>query len=206
MGSSQDSNVSDLDACDSTATSRRLLDRIKIDDALAWSRVIDLYAPLVYRWCRAWGLPEQEVADVLQEVFRAVSMHIRDFRKEQAADTFRGWLRTISQNKVRDHFRARGAEPVAAGGTDAKIRFASFPAIDRADDSEIDGTEVVLLRQALELVRPEFEDRTWEAFWQTAVEGRDAADAGGMLDMTAAAVRVAKARVLRRLRETLGAR
>src|SRR5207249_4270036 len=77
----------------STATSRSLLDRLKADDAAAWDRLVGLYAPLMSRWCRRWDLPEQDIADVLQEVFQAVATHIGGFRKERAGDTFRGWLR-----------------------------------------------------------------------------------------------------------------
>ena len=48
----------------------------KADDPAAWDRLVDLYAPLVYRWCRRWDLPEQEIADVFQDVFQAVATHI----------------------------------------------------------------------------------------------------------------------------------
>jgi RNA polymerase sigma-70 factor (ECF subfamily) len=58
-------------------------------------------------------------------------------------------------------------------------------------------------RRAIELIRAEFEDRTWRAFWLTAVEGRMAAEVGVELGMAKGAVRQAKYRVLRRLREEL---
>src|SRR5262249_21935918 len=82
----------------SAPTSRSLLERIKANDDAAWDRLIRLYAPLVYRWCRRWDLPEQEIGDVLQEVFQAVATHISGFRREREGDTFRGWLRTIARN------------------------------------------------------------------------------------------------------------
>lgn len=109
----------------STATSRSLLERIKADDAAAWDRLISLYAPMAYRWCRRYGLPEQEIADVLQEVFQSVATHIASFRKDREGDTFRGWLRTITKHKVLDHLRMVGREPGGAGGTDAQNRFAA---------------------------------------------------------------------------------
>ena len=77
----------------STATSPSLLRRVKKDDAAAWDRLVGLYAPLVYHWCRGADLPEQEIADVFQDVFQAVATHIADFRRDGANDTFRGWLR-----------------------------------------------------------------------------------------------------------------
>jgi RNA polymerase sigma-70 factor, ECF subfamily len=190
----------------STATSRSLLERIKADDAAAWDRLISLYAPMAYRWCRRWDLPDQEIADVLQEVFQSVGANISRFRKDNEGDTFRGWLRTITQHKVVDHFRKLGREPGGAGGTDAQIRFAKLPAASRRDedDSSERRADRGLVGRALELIRPEFEDRTWRAFWLTAVEDRVPKDIAIELDMSPGAVRVAKSRVLRRLREELG--
>jgi RNA polymerase sigma-70 factor, ECF subfamily len=190
----------------STATSPTLLERIKADDAAAWDRLVGLYAPLVYRWCRRWDLPEQEIADVFQDVFQAVSTHIVSFRKEKQGDTFRGWLRTIAHNKVRDHFRKMGREPGGTGGTDAQIRLSSLPAEESSDDDDSGGDQADrgLFRRALDLIRSEFEERTWSAFWLTAVEDRAPKEVAVELSMSPGAVRVAKSRVLRRLREELG--
>jgi RNA polymerase sigma-70 factor (ECF subfamily) len=61
-----------------------------------------------------------------------------------------------------------------------------------------------LFHQALGLIRDEFEQRTWQAFWRMAVDNRTSAEVAGELGMTTNAVRMAKSRVLRRLREELG--
>jgi RNA polymerase sigma-70 factor, ECF subfamily len=190
----------------STATSRDLLDRLKADDAQAWDRLVFLYAPMVYRWCRRWDLRDQDIADILQDVFQAVAAHIATFRKERAGDTFRGWLRTIARNKVQDHFRRMAREPEGVGGTDAQFRMTSLPAAGPvADEDSTDETaERLLLSRGLDLIRGEFEDRTWKAFRATTVEGRDTKEVALELQMSPGAVRVAKSRVLRRLREELG--
>ena len=109
-----------------------------------------------------------------------------NFRKETRSDTFRGWLRTITHNKVYDHFRRLGREPAGAGGTDAQIRFASLPA-DSApedDDSGVQRAEIRICREVLDQIRCEFEDRTWQAFWLTAVEGRPATEVAIDLGMS----------------------
>ena len=190
----------------STATSPTLLERIKAGDAAAWDRLVRLYAPLVYRWCHRWDLPDQEIADVFQDVFQAVSTHIASFRKDRPGDTFRGWLRTIAHNKVRDHFRRMGREPGGAGGTDAQIRLSMLPAAQSPDLDDRGGEQAnqELFRRALDLIRIEFEERTWHAFWLTAVDDRTPKDVAAELSMSPGAVRVAKSRVLRRLREELG--
>jgi RNA polymerase sigma-70 factor (ECF subfamily) len=181
------------------------LERIRTGDPAAWDQLISLYAPLVYSWCRQWDLQDQEIADISQEVFLSVLGHIAAFRKERKGDTFRGWLRTILRNKVHDHFRRLGQQGQGVGGTDAQRRFSQLPQPQPAE--EVQGTDVeerALFHRALEMIRAEFEPRTWQAFWQTTLEGRAPKDVAADLGMSPGAVRVAKSRVLHRLREELG--
>src|SRR5262249_36174615 len=117
-----------------------------------------------------------------------------------------GWLRTITRNKVRDLFRRRGREPDGVGGTDAHRRLAQLPApgpIEEGDPDAAAGGRG-LVHPALELIRSEFEERTWQAFWRTTVAGQVPKDVAADLGMSPGAVRVAKSRVLHRLREELG--
>ena len=53
-------------------------------------------------------------------------------------------------------------------------------------------------------VRPDFNQETWDAFEQFALEGRPAADVARELNTSVNAVIKAKARVLKRLREEAG--
>src|SRR5438105_11562758 len=98
MGESRDAGARGGKPPSSTETSLGLLERARTDDAAAWGRLVALYAPLVFHWCRRWGLQEEDAADVFQEVFRSVASHLGGFRKERAGDTFRGWLRTIARS------------------------------------------------------------------------------------------------------------
>jgi RNA polymerase sigma-70 factor (ECF subfamily) len=189
----------------STATRRSLLDGARARDAAAGERLVALYAPLVLSWCRVWGLRDDDAADVIQEVFQAIATHLGGFRRQRAGDTFRGWLRTITRNKVNDHFRRTKREPAGVGGSEARALLLQVAGAEPTDGSTpADAAEGELLRRALEMIRGEFEPRTWEAFWQTAVEGRATADVAADLGMSPGAVRVAKSRVLHRLRADLG--
>ena len=58
---------------DKLPTSASLLDRARHRDDLAWNELVELYAPLVYFWCRKTNIVEQDIPDVVQEVFRAVA-------------------------------------------------------------------------------------------------------------------------------------
>ena len=62
------------------STSTSLLRRVKAQDQQAWRQLVDLYGPLVYTWCRQSGLREEDAADIGQEVFSAVSIHLSGFR------------------------------------------------------------------------------------------------------------------------------
>jgi RNA polymerase sigma-70 factor (ECF subfamily) len=194
------------------STSRSLLVRLRDDDPAAWERLVTLYSPLVYYWCGKMNLPEQDMADVFQEVFQSVATHINDFRKDRPGDTFRGWLRTITRSKVYDHYRRQTRQPNAAGGTEAQIRFSQMPADDSSDETPSDSTnesseeEIYndLFLRALNLIRDNFAERTWQAFWRVVVDGRTPNEVAEELEMRPGTVRVAKSRVLHRLRKELG--
>ena len=176
-----------------------LIARLRDQDGDAWQRLVKLYGPLVYRWCREAGLQANDATDVGQEVFRAVATSIDRFRRDRPGDSFRGWLWTIMKNKVRDHFRGLASRPEATGGTDAYQQFQQLPD-SPSEVSDADRASGVS-RRALDLIRSEFESRTWEAFWGVAVGRGKPADVAADLGMTVAAVYMAKSRVLRRLRE-----
>lgn len=188
----------------STSTSRSLLARVHTNDADAWDRLVTLYTPLVWHWCRKMELPSQEMADVVQDVFQAVAAHIHDFHRDRPGDTFRGWLRTITRNKVNDHFRVHQREPQAKGGSEAKAWWSRLP--DSGGSEAPDEPECYdhLFRQALDLIKADFQERTWRAFWRVIVEGQSPQVVAQELNMSPGAVRVAKCRVLHRLRLELG--
>ncbi len=186
-----------------SSTSRSLLARLRDDDSQAWDRLVSLYTPLVYFWCQKLNLPEQEIPDVVQEVYKAVHSNIDRFRKDRAQDTFRGWLRTITRSKVADHYRRCSRQPQASGGSVAHRRMAEVADVEDDGFDEEPVYNALFLR-ALELIRGEFQERTWQAFWRTTVDSQPANDVAEELSMRPGAVRVAKSRVLQRLRRELG--
>lgn len=186
-----------------------LLARLRAQEDDAWRRLDHLYGPVVFAWCRGAGLQTDDAADVRQEVFRSVAGAIADFQRDKAGHSFRGWLWRITQNKLRDFFRRQRQQPQAAGGTTFQQQLQEIPLSAENEESvgapspsveERDG----VVGRALELIRSEFAERTWQAFRRVAVEGHSPADVAADLGMTAGAVYVAKSRVLRRLREEFG--
>ena len=168
--------------------------------------MVRLYSPLVAYWCGRGGVRGADAEDVMQEVFRAAAAHMEDFRRARPGDSFCAWLRGITRNMTLQHFRQSRRHAAPSGGTDAQRRLESVadPAADGPEEEdpeeELDG----LRRRAMELVRGEFEERTWQAFWLTVVEGRSPVAIASETGVTPAAVRMAKSRVLHRLREEFG--
>jgi RNA polymerase sigma-70 factor (ECF subfamily) len=187
------------------ATSRSLLVKATARDGEAWERLVALYSPLVAHWCRQWGVRGDELQDVIQEVFAGVAAGLGAYEKDRPGASFRGWIRGIARHKLQDNFRRNQAR--AEGGTTALIRLREVPeaaGVDGPDLSE-DGDQVTALYQrALELVRGQFEERTWQAFWKVAMQDRSPAEVAAELGMSPNTVRQAKSRILRRLKEELG--
>ena len=184
-------------------TSLTLLQRLRAKEPDAWQTVVQLYTPLLHHWCARSGIQSADADDILQEVFRAVAAHLDSFRHDRAGDTFRGWLRAIARNMILLHFRRRGRQPQGSGGTDAfaQLQEVADPAAELPDDTEAEIETDGLRRRALELVRGEFEERTWQMFWRTFVDERSPVDVAAELSATPAAVRRAKSRVLHRLKD-----
>lgn len=137
----------------------------------------------------------------MQDVFQAVAQNMQTFRRDERTGSFRKWVKTIAYNKIRDHFRRRRAEPAARGGSTGLEQLAQLPDVDHDADPQQETAEIgYLFRQATELVRAEVEPKSWQAFWQTAVEGRATVDVAADLGVTTNAVRIAKSRIRARLR------
>ena len=159
------------------------------------------------RLCSCWSPsrgPEQSRRGRCRprDLHRGLGEH-GQFRRVRPEDSFRGWLWTVTRNKVRDHLRRAKGQVRAQGGTrSAQAELVQVP--ERPSD-EAEGTPLGtwLEQRALDMIRAEFEDRTWAAFWHATVDDRTAAEIAADLGMSKEAVRQAKYRVLRRLREEL---
>ena len=194
---------------DPTRTSQSLIARVKEDESAAWERLVKLYSPMIYFWCRQSGLSEPDLHDVFQEVFHTLARNIDKFRPIENG-TFRGWLRTLTRNKLNDHFRKSGREPRPIGGSEALHYFEQLPeatnsasAAVTVPESELE-IQHALLRRALASVRGNFSEQTWRAFWMVVIDGRETNDVASDLCMRPGTVRVAKSRVLKRLRQEIG--
>ncbi len=143
-------------------------------------------------------MPEEEVGDLVQDVFLVLMQKLPEFVYDQNR-SFRAWLRTILFNKWRDHLRHAAANPETQNPE--ALANASVP-----DDVQMFGEMEYkrgLIGRALALMKAEFQLPTWRACWEIIVVGRPAAEVGAELGLSIDAVYAAKSRVLRRLRSEL---
>ncbi|MFK7776636.1 MAG: sigma-70 family RNA polymerase sigma factor [Gimesia sp.] len=187
---------------DAGSTSAGLIDRVRCRDEQAWGKLVDLYGPLIYSWCRRSGLRAEDAADIVQNVYCSVCNGLNRFEKKNPGDSFRAWLRIITVNQLRDYFR-RQQIVVAQGGSDAAALMQNIPISDEDFLESTSGTGG-LVERALDVIRHDFEKRTWESFLMTALQGYSSRETADELGISPNAVRKAKARVLSRLRQELG--
>jgi RNA polymerase sigma-70 factor (ECF subfamily) len=188
----------------SGSTPLSLLKRARANDPEAWRRLVELYRPLVLFWSNQGGVRGADAEDVAQEVFAAAVAGMGRFRCDRPGDTFRGWLRVITRNAVRAHYRHNGGRPQAEGGSEALGRLQDLVDPLAGSREEEESEAGLLYRRAVEQVRGDFAERTWRAFWLTAIQGRSPAALADELGMSPAAIRQAKSRVLRCVKLEVG--
>jgi RNA polymerase sigma-70 factor (ECF subfamily) len=173
-------------------------------DDRAWAQFVELYAPLVYGFARKHGLQDADAADLTQDVLQAVSGGIRRLDYDPHRGSFRGWLFTVVRNKLRNFIAAQKRPGRGTGDSNAQQLLQELPA--REDDQTAwwdQEYERRVFTWAAEQVRGVFQDSTWQAFWQTAVEGKTGPEVARGLGLSVAAVYLAKGRVMARLKELI---
>ncbi len=169
--------------------------------------MIDLYGPLIAFWCRQSGLDSESTSDTIQEVFLAVSLSIGRYGNKDGQGGFRSWLWRLTRNKIIDRYRREKEEAKARGGSSAWNRLVGIADPSLAISTDEPTNELALgelMQRAIAQVRVEFESKSWQAFWRSAVDGMPTDVIAAELEMSPAAVRQARSRILRRLRLQLG--
>ena len=139
-------------------TSVSLLDRLKVarPDASDWNRLQGIYLPLIRRWtARVPGLGD-EADDLAQDVFLVVVRELPRFERRREG-SFRAWLRKVTVNQTRSHWRRRRRMP--AVGLDPAVGFLDrleAPDGDLAREWDRDHDRHVFER-LLAIVQPDFQ-------------------------------------------------
>jgi RNA polymerase sigma-70 factor (ECF subfamily) len=171
----------------------------------AWQEFVNLYGPVVYGFARKRGLQDADAADIVQDVLRSVSSSIGRLDYDRHQGTFRGWLFTVTRNKVFNFLSARRIRPQGSGDTTTNRLLDTQP--NGSNDSDVWELEYQrrLAALAMDRIKDVFQANTWQAFVLTAVEGASATDVAKQLHMSPGAIYVAKSRVLARLKDEIEA-
>ncbi|MEJ7591916.1 MAG: RNA polymerase sigma factor [Planctomycetaceae bacterium] len=189
----------------SHSTSTNLLKLVVEGDQEAWSRFVSIYGAFIYARCRRAGVLPQDAADLVQDVLRRVLNSIGTLRRDQPGQGLRPWLQTISRNVINDHFRKLKTEREAFGLNAFQGILDEFPSPwDENSNSWAATPDVVLvLWQAMEFIRIDYEEKTWQAFLRTVVEEQPTAEVALDLRLAKGTVRQARYKILKRLRDEL---
>lgn len=176
-------------------------------DEAAWLEFVEVYAPLIYRYARHSGLQEADADDVTQDVLRTTVRTMPAFEYDPRRGRFRGWLRTLTINQVRDHLARRKRREQGSGDTGVHQWLK-----EQTDESESDEEfwereyRERLFQWAADRVRVQFREATWRAFEETTIAGRHAEEVAKELGLSVGAVYIAKSRVLAKLKAEIESR
>jgi RNA polymerase sigma factor (sigma-70 family) len=184
----------------SAETSTTLLGRLALFplDQAAWAEFVKRYGPSVLLWCRQWGAQEADALDVTQVVLAKLAVRMRHFSYDPSG-SFRSWLRTVALNAWRDSLDARRPD-TGSGKSEVLELLNGLAARDDLLRRLEEQFDLELLEEASRRVRARVQERTWDAYELTAIEGVSGAGAAARLGMSVAAIFTAKASVLRMLR------
>src|SRR6187431_487398 len=102
----------------------------------AWAEFVKLYGPVIYGFARKRGLQDADAADLMQEVLRSVSSAAQRLDYDRARGTFRGWLFTVTRNKIFNFLESRGRRVVGSGDSRVQQRLEQEASADGALSAE----------------------------------------------------------------------
>jgi len=176
-------------------TSPSLLLRIRNpEDGDSWQRFESVYSPVIRSYCRRRGIQATDIDDIAQEVMAAVSKAIQSFEYQPKKGKFRGWLATVTANKLRNF---------ANKSTIEQEKFVEYlNQLANTPDSDSQWTELFMqqvFKAASDQVKQEVEDTTWQCFERAWIDGQPAAEIAEQLGLPIHTVYVNKSRVLKRM-------
>lgn len=174
-------------------------------DHQAWSDFVTLYRPVLYRFARRRGFQSADAHDLAQTVLTTVAGKIGDWEPDEQRARFRTWLSRVAQNQAISMFRrsqTQRAQAAGGSGMVAQLNELADP-VDADSDAIIAEYRREIFRYAARIVREEFEETTWQAFWLTSVEMVQVADAAKSLGRSCGSIYTSRSRVIRRLQEVV---
>ena len=185
-----------------TVTSISLLDRAREDAGSdSWEQLVAIYSPLLRRWVGRFEIQASDADDLVQEVLIAIAREIPGFKHSGRTGAFRSWIRTMLVHRLQNHWRSKKYRPSVKGGASVLDQLCELDdassGVSQMWDSEHDRH---VLSKLLTLLRPRFQEHTWQAFERQMLDGKSPDVVAKELDMPIHSVYVAKSRVLNAMR------
>lgn len=165
----------------------------------AWEEFLCIYEPFLNQLVRRRGTPERHVLDVTQQVLLAIARSVNGWSDDGRAASFRRWLGRVARNVVIKFMTHERRQVTGQGGTDFSERLRHAPDV-ATDDRGQQEYERELIVWAADLVRSEFRETSWRAFWATQVEGRGVAEVAAELGVSSGSIYMSRSRILARIR------
>lgn len=187
-------------------TSSGLIIRIKDGESAAWERFVKLYTPLIRAWCKKPGgmLTRMDRQEISQEVLTKVAKSIKDFDEKREGRSLRAWLRTITQNAIADKldYIAKRLSVSRLASDTGNFKYENH--LEKPFElTEEPNEKTILLRQVMEIVKPEFSQRDWEIVGLFVNMGKSSKEVAEMMggELRPDSVRRIKNRILARIRQ-----
>ncbi len=168
---------------DQSVTSVSLLLRIRrsVQDQTAWQDFVERYGDRIYRWCLNRKLSPEDAEDVTQNVLLSLARKLEQFDYDPQ-QSFRGWLRRVTENAITDYFRSKKREN-GRGGTTLINLLEQAPARKELTDSLAEAFDLELLNEAKRRVQNRVSETRWQSWDMAAnqnIPGKEVAERLGI--------------------------
>jgi RNA polymerase sigma-70 factor (ECF subfamily) len=178
------------------ATPTSLWDRVLDGDSLAWEKIVDVWTPCIFEYCRRKGIQKADAGDVVQQVMIRVFRYQENFSKQQKGHRLKAWLLMIIKQVIADYYRQFAGKNLAIGGTGIADQLKNAPDLLNAPDSidDVDNSQELFdpglwMAKTLEMIQKEVTEQTWQIFELFKIQNLSAKEVGQRFDMKETTVR-----------------
>jgi RNA polymerase sigma-70 factor, ECF subfamily len=189
-------NVGGLSAA--AADERQLVRRAQRGDKEAFEVLVQRHQHRVFAVARGILKRQEDVEDIAQQVFVKAYFSLKRFDQRAAFST---WLYKITVNECWDLLRKRKARPLVYEADFSEEQSRQFSASERQADSGPDTSERLAMRQRLENMLAQLDDRDRAMLILKEVEGFSVEEIADSLGLNANTVKVRLFRARRRVVE-----
>jgi RNA polymerase sigma-70 factor (ECF subfamily) len=165
----------------------------------AWAVFQARYRGVILGWCLRRGLSPDGAEDLTQDVLLKLFEQLPQYNHDPSRGRFRAWLKAVVNNALTDYWRRQRRRPErgGVGGTSFLERLRDLASPEPAGElsGAIEDHARTTAAEVLDRVRARVKETTWQAFYQTMVERRPAAEVAAGLNLSVASVYKASYRV-----------